>query len=131
MGACANKMIRFSEFLKDYRKKNGLSIRDIADMIFCEENTVQGWEKGIHIPQKHYHKDIEDAFGKEAVKDVLEFHIAEWLLDVMKRHGLNKTKFAELSGISRAEICYITLGEKSIREKTLEKLIRICGELDS
>ena len=118
-----NGMIRFSAFLKQYRADHDISRRELADLLFCDENSIRQWELGIHIPQYRYHMAIIEVFGEEALKDVIEFNIGRLLRNIMEQNGITQKELARRIGRTQATICYIMNGKRVCREETMQMIL--------
>lgn len=48
--------------LQSYRVRNGISCRDMAQLLKVDASTIRAWEKGINRPSEKLLKKVEELF---------------------------------------------------------------------
>ena len=113
----------FSNLLKDYRKKNGLTQKAFASLVGLSYDTIIGYEHGRSKPSPVARKKIAEKTGIEIAlipqgKNGAKIDYSEPLTD-------EEREFAEINH-SEIIMCYLSQG--SLTELSLPALAQLLGE---
>lgn len=56
-------MITWSQWVTSNRKHEGMSRKQLADRIGVHQQTVSGWERGLHSPDVYARGKLTELFG--------------------------------------------------------------------
>ena len=66
--------MKFSTYLQDYKSKNNLTMKQLAEKLDISWRTVESWLQGLNVPRK---------LTIEAVKQILRNELSENYLSIL------------------------------------------------
>lgn len=63
---------KFCDFIKSYRRKNGISCKELGLLLKVAASTVRAWERGMGLPTKKMRLKLGEFFGEKFLEVVFE-----------------------------------------------------------